>query len=144
MLFMTDKLFVDTNILIYAYDTEAGNKHAVCKQKLRDLWDSGDGVISTQVMQEFYVNVTRKIAEPLSFSHARRIIKNYAVWQVELISPRLVGFASEIQERNQLSFWDALILATAIQGNVKILLSEDLNSGQLIEGVKVVNSLLHH
>jgi len=140
---MTDKIFVDTNILIYAYDTQAGNKHAICKQKLRDLWESGSGVISTQVMQEFYVNVTRKIPEPLSLSHARRIIKNYEVWQVELITPRLVGIASEIQERNQLSFWDALILATAIQGNVKILFSEDLNSGQLIDGVEVVNPLLH-
>ena len=75
---MTGNIFVDTNILIYAYDTEAGEKHAICKQKLRDLWDCGDGVISTQVMQEFYVNVTRKIPKPLSFSHARRIISNYA------------------------------------------------------------------
>ncbi len=141
---MTDKIFVDTNILIYAYDTQAGNKHTICKQKLRDLWESGNGVISTQVMQEFYVNVTRKIPEPLSFGHARRIIKNYEVWQVELINPRLVGLASEIQERNQLSFWDALILATAIQGNVKLLFSEDLNSGQLIEGIEVVNPLLRH
>jgi predicted nucleic acid-binding protein len=141
---MTDKIFVDTNILIYAYDTEAGDKHTVCKEKVRELWDNGHGVISTQVMQEFYVNVTKKIPEPLSLDHARRIIRNYGAWQVESISPRLVGFASEIQERNQLSFWDALIVATAIQGNVTILLSEDLNSGQLIEGIEVVNPLIHH
>ncbi len=141
---MTDRVFVDTNILIYAYDSEAGSKHVVCKEKLRELWDNGNGVISTQVMQEFYVNVTRKIPEPLSYSHARRIIRNYETWRVESISPKLIGIASEIQERNQLSFWDALILATAVQGNVKILLSEDLNSGQLIEVIEVVNPLLHH
>jgi predicted nucleic acid-binding protein len=93
------------------------------------------------VLQEFYVNVTKKIPEPLSYGHARRIIKNYEVWQVETITPQLVLFASEIQEKNRLSFWDALIVATAIQGDVDLLFSEDLNSGQQIEGVEVVNPL---
>lgn len=141
---MTDKAFVDTNILIYAYDTEAQEKHVVCKEKVRELWDNGQGVISTQVMQEFYVNVTKKIPAPISLDHARRIISNYQAWQVELISPRLVGFASEIQERNQLSFWDALIVATAVQGNVTKLLSEDLNSGQVIEDIEILNPFSHH
>jgi len=141
---MTDRIFVDTNILIYAYDTEAHDKHVVCKEKIRELWNNGQGVISTQVMQEFYVNVTKKIPAPISLDYARQIISHYEVWQVELISPRLVGFASEIQERNQLSFWDALIVATAVQGNVEKLLSEDLNSGQMIEGIEVVNPFIHH
>ena len=139
---MSDKFFVDTNILIYAYDTEAGNKHESCKSIIRELWNDGNGVISTQVMQEFYVNVTRKIPKTLSFEQAQRILTQYEAWQVETIDAPLVNFASKIQERNQLSFWDSLIIATAVQGNVKILYSEDLNVGQIIEGIEIVNPML--
>jgi len=95
-------------------------------------------------MQEFYVNVTRKIPNPLSLEQARSIFSQYEVWQVETIDVPLVSFASKIQERNQLSFWDSLIIATAIQGDVKILYSEDLNAGQIIEGLEVVNPILQH
>ena len=139
---MSDKFFVDTNILIYAYDTEAGNKHKSCKSKIRELWNDGNGVISTQVMQEFYVNVTRKIPKPLSLEQTRRILTQYETWQVETIDAPLVSFASKIQERNKLSFWDSLIIATVIQGNVRVLYSEDLNAGQIIEGIEVVNPML--
>ncbi len=141
---MSDKFFVDTNILIYAYDTQAGNKHDRCKNIIRTLWNEGNGVISTQVMQEFYVNVTRKIPKPLSLEQARGILNQYETWQVETVEPPLINFASKIQERNQLSFWDSLIMATAIQGNVKVLYSEDLNAGQIIEGIQVVNPILQH
>jgi len=141
---MNDKYFVDTTVLIYAYDTQAGNKHESCKSKIRELWNDGSGVISTQVMQEFYVNVTRKIPNPLSLEQARSLLSQYEVWQVETIDAPLVSFASKIQERNQLSFWDSLIIATAIQGNVKMLYSEDLNAGQIIEGIEVVNPIHQH
>ena len=141
---MSDKFFVDTNILIYAYDTDAGNKHESCKSKIRELWNEGNGVISTQVMQEFYVNVTQKIPKPLPFEQVRGILCQYEAWQVETIDAPLVSFASKIQERNQLSFWDSLIIATATQGNVKILYTEDLNAGQMIEGIEVVNPILQH
>ncbi len=139
---MSDKFFVDTNILIYAYDTEAENKHLRCKNIIRELWNDDNGVISTQVMQEFYVNVTRKIPTPLSLEQTRRILAQYETWQVEVIDAPLINFASKIQERNRLSFWDSLIIATAIQGNVKILYSEDLNVGQIIEGIEIVNPML--
>jgi predicted nucleic acid-binding protein len=126
-------------------------------------------VISTQVMQEFYVNVTRKIPPPLSLGQpqkllhtsefplthygcvvrrlnsleqTRRILVQYETWQVETIDAPLINFASKIQERNRLSFWDSLIIATVIQGNVNILYSEDLNVGQLIEGIEIVNPML--
>lgn len=135
---MSDKVFVDTNILIYAYDIDAGKKHEICKKELKNLWDNGNGVISTQVMQEFYVNVTRKIPEPIPPSKARHIIEQYKTWQVEIITAELILFASIIQERNQLSFWDSLILAAANQANAETLLSEDLNSDQTIESVKIV------
>ncbi|MEE9355109.1 MAG: PIN domain-containing protein [Methylococcaceae bacterium] len=139
---MSDRYFVDTNILIYAYDIDAGSKHEHCKNLIMDLWDGANGVISTQVMQEFYVNITRKIPEPLSLDRARSLLSLYETWQVEIIEAPLVSFASVIQERNRLSFWDALIIATAAQGNVKGLYSEDLNPGQRIEGVEVINPML--
>ena len=106
---------------------------------MRELWLNGDGAISTQVLQEFYVNVTKKIPKPLSPLEARVIISRYLVWHVEENTLDSILKASEIQERCQLSFWDALIAAAAAKASASVLLSEDLNHGQIIEGVKVIN-----
>jgi predicted nucleic acid-binding protein len=137
---MSDRVFVDTNILVYAHDLDAGRKHQVATSLLRDLWESQAGVISTQVLQEFYVNVTHKIAKPISPPQARGILSAYAAWQVEVIRPADVLQASEVQERYQLSFWDAMIIVAAAKGGADVLVTEDLNSGQVIEGVRVSNS----
>ncbi len=134
-------VFVDTNILIYAYDLDAGEKRNACKEVLRELWKTGNGVISTQVMQEFYVNVTHKIPQPLSLAKAREIIRQYDAWPVETIRPATIIYASEIQQRYQLSFWDALIVATADQAGAGTLLSEDLNAGQKIEEIEILNPI---
>jgi predicted nucleic acid-binding protein len=139
MNFMIDKLFVDTNILIYAYDLDAGAKHKQAAELIRGLWQNGSGVLSTQVLQEFYVNVTQKIVKPVPFAAARGIIDAYRAWQVQVNTVETVLLASEYQERNQLSFWDAMIVAAAVQGGATVLLTEDLNAGQLIEGVQVRN-----
>ena len=139
---MSDRVFVDTNILIYAHDLDAGRKHEVAISLLRDLWESQTGVISTQVLQEFYVNVTRKIAKPISPPQARGILSAYAAWQVEIIQPVDVLQASEVQERHQLSFWDAMIIVAAAKGDADVLVTEDLNPGQVIEGVRVSNPFL--
>ncbi|MGD8932405.1 MAG: PIN domain-containing protein [Chromatiales bacterium] len=136
---MSDKVFVDTNILIYAHDLDAGRKHETAKSLLRDLWENHTGVISTQVLQEFYVNVTRKITQPITASQARGIINAYAAWRVEIIQPSDVIQASEIQERYRLSFWDSMIVVTAAKSRADILVTEDLNPGQIIEGVLVKN-----
>lgn len=140
---MSGKRFVDTNILIYAHDLDAGGKRERAAAILRDLWETGTGVISIQVLQEFHVNVTRKIPRPLSPSTARGLIGSYRAWHVETPTVATVLQASEIQEKNQLSFWDAMILATAVQGNAEVLLSEDLNHGQVIEGVRIENPFVH-
>lgn len=139
---MSDKTFIDTNILIYAHDVDAGLKHARACALIRSLWETRQGVLSIQVLQEFYVNVTRKIATPLGFATARGLIETYRVWQVEIGTIDTVLRATEIQERHQLSFWDALIIAAATQGGATLLLSEDLNHGQSIEGVQVRNPFL--
>jgi predicted nucleic acid-binding protein len=139
MNFMTDKLFVDTNILIYAYDLDAGAKHKQAAELIRSLWENRSGVLSTQVLQEFYVNVTQKIPKPVPLAAARGIIDAYRAWQVEVNTVATVLLASEYQERNRLSFRDSMIVAAAVQGGAAVLLTEDLNAGQLIEGVEVRN-----
>lgn len=140
---MSAKVFVDTNILIYAHDREAREKHAAAARVLRQLWEDRTGVVSTQVLQEFYVNATRKIPVPLARSTARQVVEQYAVWPVVEVDVRMIVHASELEERYQLSFWDALVVAAARRANASRLLSEDFNAGQVIEGVRVENPLPH-
>jgi len=139
---MTDRVFVDTNVLIYAHDLDAGPKHERAVSVISDLWEKENGVISAQVLQEFYVNVTRKIPKPLTPPSARGIIRNYLAWHVEPNDAPAVLLASEIEEKYRLSFWDALIVAAASRAGADRILSEDLNHGQLIEGIQIENPFL--
>ena len=139
---MKGKIFVDTNILVYAHDLDAGPKREVAAAIMKELWEQENGVISTQVLQEFYVNVTRKISNPLPKTAARSIIETYLYWQVELNGPTTVLSASEIEERYRLSFWDALVIAAAINANTQKIFTEDLNHGQTIEGILIENPFL--
>jgi predicted nucleic acid-binding protein len=139
---MKDKVFLDTNILIYAHDIDAGPKHDLAMSITEKIWEEKNGVISTQVLQEFYVNVTRKIPNPITPVMARGIILNYFSWHVKAIEPHTILLASEIEERHVLSFWDSLIIATASQSNAEKILTEDLNHGQVIEGVLIENPFL--
>jgi predicted nucleic acid-binding protein len=140
---MTAKVFVDTNILVYALDCDSGWKHEICNQLVKQLWEEGNAVISTQVMQEFYVNVTQKLSKPLTLATAREALDDYAEWEVVQIEPPLIFSASELQERYRLSFWDSLILAAAQKAGVEMLLTEDLNHGQVVGGVRIHNPLLN-
>lgn len=139
---MSDRVFIDTNILLYAYDLDAGLKREVAANIIRRVWANGSGTLSTQVLQEFYVNVTMKIAKPISRAEARAIIGRYLVWKVEINTLESILRASEIQERYRLSFWDALIIAAAAKVGAGILYTEDLNSSQMIEGIQVINPFL--
>jgi predicted nucleic acid-binding protein len=136
---MSGRIFVDTNILIYAHDLDAGSKRKIAVAIMEELWEHQTGVISTQVLQEFYVNVTRKIPNPIPKTKARGIIENYRYWQVEQISPATILSASEIEERYMLSFWDSLIIAAASKANATKILTEDLNHGQVIAGILIEN-----
>jgi predicted nucleic acid-binding protein len=118
-------------------------KHKIAADVLRELWRNDSGALSTQVLPEFYVNVTAKISKPISPAQARTIISRYRVWPLEENNADSILRASEIQEHFRLSFWDALIIAAAIKAGAKTLLSEDLNAGQVIEGVKIMNPLLN-
>lgn len=136
---MIGKVFVDTNVLIYAYDLDAGPKRAVAAAILKELWSTRLGLLSTQVLQEFYVNVTRKIPSRLAPAVAREIISAYCAWPVQILEPEMILRASEIEERHQLSFWDALIVTAALAGHAAKILSEDLQPGKTIEGVLIEN-----
>jgi predicted nucleic acid-binding protein len=136
---MNDKIFVDTNILIYAHDLDAGQKYAISSTVIKDLWENRSGITSIQVLQEFYVNVTRKIPNPLPKPKAREIIESYLAWDVELNEVRTILTASEIEERYNLSFWDALIVAAACNAKADKIITEDLNHGQRIEGILIEN-----
>lgn len=136
---MNDSVFVDTNILIYAYDLDAGAKHNVASEIVRNLWLSRRGVISTQILQEFYVTVTKKISSPLTPSRARGVIKTYESWHLQINDLGTIMLGSELQERYTLSFWDGMVLAAARQAGARVLLTEDLNSGQVVEGIEINN-----
>lgn len=133
--------FVDSNILIYAHDLDAGIKRERAVAKLRELWDSGTGRISVQVLQEFYVNATQKLATPVARSTAREVIRTYGVWIHRGTTVETVTSATDIAEMAGISFWDALIVASAEEAGAEEILSEDLNDGQVIAGVRIVNPL---
>ena len=136
---MKDKMFVDTNILVYAHDLDAGDKHEIAIGVVSDLWESGNGVISTQVLQELYVTLTKKVPSHPKKSQVRRILNNYLAWDLAVNNGQTILQASEIEENYNISFWDAMIVSAAYSKNAAILLTEDLNEGQLIEGIKIVN-----
>ena len=137
---MTAPLFVDTNVLIYAHDVRAAERHDIAKALILELWRTQRGVLSTQVLQEFYVNVTHKIRRPLHRVRAREVIRTYALWVEEPITASTVVRASELEELAQLSFWDSLIVASALENNCSILYTEDMQDGQVFEGrLTVVN-----
>jgi predicted nucleic acid-binding protein len=110
---MSDVVFVDSNILIYAHDADAAPKRERAVEKLRELWDSGAGRLSVQVLQEFYVDVTRKLATPVARSTAREVVGSYGAWLREPTTSATVIRAIDIAEMAQLMFWDALIVASA-------------------------------
>ncbi len=136
---MSGRTFVDTNILVYAHDLDAGEKHEKAKILVEDLWGSRTGVISTQVLQELYVTLTRKIPVPVNKPIARSLIANYLNWDVCINDGATILQASEFEDRYNLSFWDAMIVAAAYDKNAAILLTEDLNDGQQIEGITIRN-----
>jgi predicted nucleic acid-binding protein len=134
---MTGKHFVDSNILVYAHD--AGERQRRAAEVLAELWESRAGVLSTQVLQEFYVNVTRKIKTPLSPAVAREVVRDYAHWVESPLTPATIIRGSEICEIWQLSFWDGMILAAAEQSEASRLLTEDLSHGMQVAGIDIVN-----
>ena len=134
-----ERVFVDTNIIVYAYDRDAGRKHEIARDLIIGLWSAAGGVLSTQILQEFYVTVTRKIASPLTREAAREIIKDYLTWGIVSNDGDAVLEAIDIETGENISFWDALVIAAAKRGGAEVLLSEDLSEGRKFGDMVVRN-----
>jgi predicted nucleic acid-binding protein len=139
---MSDRVFLDTNVLVYAYDRSEPQKQQRALELLDRLVTTGTGVISTQVLAEFFVAATRKIAAPLSVDEGYARIRNYLqVWTVLDVTPFIVLEAARGLRDHQLSFWDAQIWATARMNQIPLVFSEAFGSPRVIEGVRFVNPL---
>jgi predicted nucleic acid-binding protein len=138
---MMEKYFVDTNILVYAHDRSAGLKHERARQLVERLWTTGQGVLSTQVLQELCINLRRKVTPPLSVDAIRALIQDYLSWEIVVNASGTVLDALDIEVRYETSFWDALVLQAAEASGAAILYSEDLADGQRYGPVQVINPL---
>jgi predicted nucleic acid-binding protein len=138
---MSGIAFVDSNVLIYAHDRDAGQKRDLAMALLDQLWRERTGTLSVQVLQEFFVTVTRKLQTPIARARAREVTRTYAPWVTSPTTPETILRAAELSEAARIDFWDALIVAAAEQSGAETLYSEDLNHGQVIAGVRIVNPL---
>jgi len=137
-----NKVFLDTNILVYAYDVSSGSKHDVARNIVADLWNLRTGVLSIQVLQELFVTVTKKIPKPLDVKTTRDIVRDFLLWEVVDNDGELMMAAMDVQMKYSYAFWDSLIIAAAIKSGASILLTEDLNNGQIIEGFMIKNPFI--
>jgi predicted nucleic acid-binding protein len=134
------KVFLDANILVYAQDKDSPAKRRRSREIIAGLAAAGSGVISTQVLQEFYVVTTRKLGvEPLT---AKRILRTFSMFEIAQASPELIDDAIDCSILNGISFWDALIVAAAAATGCSTVYSEDMNPGQVIQGVRIENPLV--
>jgi predicted nucleic acid-binding protein len=134
--------FVDTNVLVYAFDSSAGQKHERARALLDRLWDSDSGCLSVQVLQEFFVVITRKVPRPLPARKATERMHELSAWHVFCPDADDVVAAARLHESQGLSFWDALIVHAASELGCEALWSEDLQSDRAIRGVRVRNPFL--
>lgn len=131
--------FVDTNVLLYAYDASGGDRSATARSLVSMLGRSRSGALSLQVLQAFYVNAVTKIAQSLTPEEGRDRVTNLARWTTHEPNAADVVAAASISARRQFSFWDAMIIRSASELGCRSLWSEDLDDGLVTEGVRIVN-----
>ena len=134
--------FVDTNLLVYAYDSSAGKKWRTSLEVLSLLWIQRTGVLSTQVIQELFVSLTQKVKNPILPETAKEIISDLLRWPLVVNDGENILRAVDLQIKYHFSFWDSLILQAAITSKSEFLLSEDFQDGQVIESVTILNPFL--
>lgn len=135
-------VFVDTNVLIYSEDRSEGVKHQRALAWLDALWQHRRGRLSTQVLNEFYVNVTRRVHPPMPMGDARAEVRRYQHWAPWQIDHQTVETAWGLEARFSISWWDALVIAAAIHQSCQYVLTEDLQHDQQIDSVRIVNPFL--
>lgn len=137
---MSDRYFLDTNIIVYSFDVSAPQKQKTAKKLIKDGLIQNQGVISYQVVQEFINVSTRKFETPLSIKDCRLYVDSVLdpMWEV-YSSKDLIHSAFDITERWQYSFYDSLIIAAAVEASCNILFSEDLQHEQKIYSLQILN-----
>jgi predicted nucleic acid-binding protein len=136
---MSDRVFVDTNVLVYLFDAAEPDKQQIARQRLESEQRRSDLVVSTQVLQELYVCLTRGKHPIASAETAERAVRDAAALIVVQVGTAHVLEAVSQSRRSRLSFWDALILRAAAAAGCRVILTEDLNAGQVVEGVRIEN-----
>ena len=131
--------FVDTNVLVYAFDKTSSAKKAVALQLMNELMDEDRLRVSTQVLQELFVTLTKKVNRPCSSAEALAVLDDLTAWPVIVIDYSAIRTAALLAEEAHLSFWDALVVAAAARAGAAVLYTEDLNDGQEILGVRIRN-----
>ncbi len=138
---MTDlpgrRVFVDTNVLFYAIDRDAGAKGERARAILARLWDERAGVLGTQVLAEWAVNLRRKAG--LTWNEIAEVVRPWLAWDVIAPAGEDVLAALRLATDHQLSFWDAMVVRAAVRAGADVLLTEDMNPGQVVEGVRLVD-----
>jgi predicted nucleic acid-binding protein len=140
--YTSGRFFVDTNILVYAYDSSAGKKWKAASDILSLLWANRTGIISTQVLQEFFVALTQKVNHPVVPKVGKEIISDYLRWPVVVNNTKSILRAIDLKEKYHFPFWDSLILQAAMYAESDYLLTEDFQDGQSIESITIVNPFL--
>jgi predicted nucleic acid-binding protein len=131
--------FIDSNVLVYAFDRTAGRKNERARELLARLWSDGGGCLSLQVLQEFFVTATGRLTEKLSHAEAARRVAQYSEWHVHEPGKRDLLAAIDLRRELRVSFWDAMIVQSARSLGCEVLWTEDLNDGQRYAGVLVRN-----
>jgi predicted nucleic acid-binding protein len=140
---MSATVFVDTNVLVYVRDRAEEDKQRRAAEWMAALWETRLGRLSVQVLQEYYVTVTAKLDPPRSREDAREDVISLTAWNPAPIDLRVMERAWSLQDRNAFSWWDALIVASGLVGRCAYLLSEDLQDGQVLEGMRIINPFTH-
>ncbi len=140
---MTERIFVDTNVLVYTRDSSEKPKQRRADEWMKRLWATGSGRLSVQVLQEFYVTVTQKLKPGMTQAAAREDVRNLSKWQPVGSDPSLLELAWSVQDQHRVNWWDSLILAAALQSNCQHVLTEDLADGTEFDDVTIIDPFRH-
>lgn len=133
-----EREFVDANVLVYAFDSSAARKQQAAQQLLERLWESGTGCVSVQVLQEFFVTITKKVPKPLPVDANARI-RELAAWTVFAPTAEDILTAIDLHAQAKIGFRDAMVVLAAAESECEVLWTEDLNDGQTLRGVRIQN-----
>jgi predicted nucleic acid-binding protein len=134
-----DVSFVDTNVLVYAFDKSNSAKKTIAQRLMNELIEEDRLRVSTQVLQELFVTLTRKASQPCSTGEALAVLEDLTAWPLMVVDYPAIRAAAGLADKAKLSFWDALVVVAAVRSGAAVLFTEDLNDGQEILGVRISN-----